>query len=425
LRKKIKMDTTTEATISRASSNGGVGDAGSTTEASPQSAKPALTEEMLARFAVRAAGYDQENRFFQEDFEDLRAAKYLLLPVPAKFGGADMSLAEVCRQQRHLAYYAPATALAVNMHLYWVGVAADLWRRGDTSLEWILRESAAGEIFAAGHAESGNDMPVLLSTSKAERVDGGYRFTGRKHFGSLTPVWTRFGLHGMDTSDPSQPKIIHAFMPRDTVGYKIKETWDVLGMRATRSDDTALENAFIPDRYIARIVRAGGAGVDQFVLSVFAWALMGFGNIYYGLAKRALDQSIAAAKSKGSLALSRSMAYHPEIQHAIAEMVIELESIGPHLESVAEDWSKGVDHGALWPSKIFAAKYHAVEGSWRVVDRGLDVTGGNGIFRSAGYERLIRDARLGRIHPANSFLTHEVVAKTALGISLDEQPRWG
>jgi hypothetical protein len=38
---------------------------------------------------------------------------------------------------------------------------------------------------------------------------------------------------------------------------------------------------------------------------------------------------------------------------------------------------------------------------------------------------LIRDARLGRIHPANSFLTHEVVAKTALGISLDEQPRWG
>jgi alkylation response protein AidB-like acyl-CoA dehydrogenase len=169
----------------------------------------------------------------------------------------------------------------------------------------------------------------------------------------------------------------------------------------------------------------GEAGVDQFVLSVFAWALMGFGNIYYGLAKRALDQSIASAKSKGSLALSRSMAYHPEIQHTIAEMVIELESIGAHLESVAGDWSNGADHGAQWPSKIFAAKYRAVEGSWRVVDLGLDVTGGNGIFRSAGYERLLRDARLGRIHPANSFLTHEVVGKIALGISLDEQPRWG
>ncbi len=421
------MNSTSKAVLSEVSSNGeeNVAKEREMSANLTRSTEPVLTEEMLVRFAERAASYDRENRFFTEDFEELRAAKYLLLPVPKEFGGAGLNLAEMCRQQRRLAYYAPATALAVNMHVYWLGMAADLWRRGDTSLEWLLREAAAGEIFAAGHAESGNDVPVLLSTSKAERVEGGYRFTGRKHFGSLTPVWTRFGLHGMDTSDPSQPKIVHAFLPRDSAGYAIKETWDVIGMRATRSDDTTLENAFIPDRYIARIVPAGGAGIDSFVLGALAWALMGFGNIYYGLAKRALDHSITAAKSKGSVALTRSMAYHPEIQHAIADMVIELESIGPHLESVAEDWSNGVDHGAQWPAKIFAAKYRAVEGSWRVVDLGLDVTGGNGIFRAAGYERLVRDARLGRIHPANSFLTHEVVAKTALGISLDEQPRWG
>ena len=384
-----------------------------------------LSDEMLARFASRAASYDQENRFFEEDFEELKKAKYLLLPLPSEFGGAGLTLAEVCREQRRLAYYAPATALALNMHLYWIGVAADLWRRGDTSLEWLLRDAAAGEIFAAGHAESGNDVPILLSTTKAERVPGGYKFSGTKNFGSLTPVWTRFGLHGMDTSDPLQPKIVHAFMPRETLGYTVKKTWDVMGMRATRSDDTMLEEVFVPDRYIARVVPAGAAGIDAFILSIFAWGLLGFGNVYYGLAQRALDQSIRAAKSKGSLALTRSMAYHPEVQHAIAEMIIELESIGPHLEKIAEDWSNSVDHGAQWPSKIFAAKYRAVEGSWRVVDMGLDVCGGHGIFRSSGYERLIRDARLGRIHPANSFLTHEVVAKTALEISLDEQPRWG
>src|ERR1700730_3311847 len=378
-RKETKMDSTPEATVpkERSSDNGGAH------HASPSPSgpiKPMLTEEMLARFASRAASYDRENRFFEEDFDELRSARYLLMPVPMQFGGSGMTLAEVCREQRRLAYYAPATALAVNMHLYWIGVAADLWRQGDVSLEWILREAAGGEIFAAGHAESGNDVPVLLSTTKAERVEGGYKFTGRKHFGSLTPVWTRFGLHGMDTSDPSQPKIVHAFMPRDTTGYTIRETWDVLGMRATRSDDTVLENVFIPDRYVARIVPAGGAGIDPFVLGVLAWALLGFGNIYYGLAKRALEQSVTAAKSKTSLALTRSMAYRPEIQHTIAEMVIELESIGPHLESVAEDWSNGVDHGARWPSKIFAAKYSALEGSWRVVDLGLDVTAGMGSF---------------------------------------------
>ena len=387
--------------------------------------KVTVSEDMLARFATRADSYDWENRFFAEDFEELRGARYLLLPLPLEFGGGGMSLAQVCREQRRLAYYAPATALGVNMHLYWIGVAADLWRRGDKSLEWILREAASGEIFAAGHAETGNDIPVLLSTTKAERVEGGYRFMGRKHFGSLTPVWTRFGFHGIDSNKPNEPTIVHAFMSRDTPGYTIKETWDVLGMRATRSDDTVLENVFVPDRYVARVVPAGAAGIDLFVLAVFAWALMGFGNIYYGLARRALDQALATVQGKRSLALSRSMAHHAEVQHAVAEMVIEMESIEPHLEKIAEDWSNGVDHGARWPSKILAAKYRAVEGSWRVVDRALDVAGGFGIFRTAGMERLFRDARLGRIHPGNSFFTHEIVAKTALGISPDEQPRWG
>jgi hypothetical protein len=52
-------------------------------------------------------------------------------------------------------------------------------------------------VFNAGHSERGNDLPVLLSTTKAERVDGGFRFTGHKMFGSLMPVWTRIGNDGL------------------------------------------------------------------------------------------------------------------------------------------------------------------------------------------------------------------------------------
>jgi alkylation response protein AidB-like acyl-CoA dehydrogenase len=384
-----------------------------------------LTDAMLMRFAERSPKYDRENAFFSDDFEELRSAGYLRLAVPAELGGFGLSLAEVVREQRRLGSYAPATALAINMHVYWTGVAADLWRAGDKSLQWILDETMRGGVFAAGHAESGNDIPVLLSTTKAERVEGGYRFTGRKSFGSLTPVWTYLGLHGMDLSDPAHPKIVHAFMPRDTEGFRVEETWDVLGMRATRSDDTVLDGVFIADRHIARVVPAGAAGIDHFVLGVFAWALLGFGNIYYGLARHAYDATIASVKSKRSIALTRSMAYHAELQHTIAEMTLALDTIAPHLDRVASDWSTGVNHGAAWPKEIFSAKYHAVESSWKVVDLALDATGGFGIFRRSGVEQMFRDARLGRIHPANSMLTHEIVAKTALGISPDETPRWG
>jgi alkylation response protein AidB-like acyl-CoA dehydrogenase len=384
-----------------------------------------LTDQMLARFAKRAPQYDRDNVFFADDFEELRQAGYLRIAIPQELGGAGLALADVALQQRRLGYHAAPTALAINMHLYWTGVAADLWRAGDKSLGWLLEHAARGEVFAAGHAESGNDIPVLLSTTKAQRVEGGYRFTGRKSFGSLSPVWTYLGIHGMDTADPAQPKIVHAFMPRDTEGYRIEETWDVLGMRATRSDDTVLDGVFIPDRYVARVVPAGAAGIDYFILSLFAWALLGFGNIYYGLARRAMELTVESAKTKRSLAISRTMAYHAELQHRVAEMGLAFESIGPLLDRVAADWSTGVDHGATWPAKIFAAKYHAVEQSWRIVDLALEVAGGFGIFRRSGLEQLFRDARLGRIHPANSMLTHEIVAKTLLGISPDETPRWG
>jgi alkylation response protein AidB-like acyl-CoA dehydrogenase len=382
-----------------------------------------LSDKLLHHFAERAAVYDRENRFFHEDFEDLRDSGYLTMPVPKELGGADLTLAEVCQEQRRLAYYAPATALGINMHLYWVGVAADLWRQGDRSLEWMLKEAMTGEVFNAGHSERGNDLPVLLSTSKAERVDGGFRFTGHKMFGSLMPVWTRMGLHATWADAEGGPKVVHAFLPRDHAGWRTVETWDTMGMRATRSDDTLLEGAFVPDKYIARILPAGGA--DNYVVAMFAWALMGFANTYYGVARRAMDLALAGIKNKTSIGLTRSMAYHPEIQHMVAEMALAFDPIGPHLDRIAEDWSNGVDHGGAWPAKIVSAKYHAVEACWRIVDKAMEVSGGAGMFRGNELERLFRDARCGRFHPANSFLVHEIVGKTALGVDLGEQPRWG
>ena len=43
----------------------------------PPPASAILSEAMLQRFRDRAPGYDRENRFFQEDFDDLRGAGYL------------------------------------------------------------------------------------------------------------------------------------------------------------------------------------------------------------------------------------------------------------------------------------------------------------------------------------------------------------
>jgi alkylation response protein AidB-like acyl-CoA dehydrogenase len=109
-------------------------------------------------------------------------------------------------------------------------------------------------------------------------------------------------------------------------GYHIEETYDTLGMRASRSDDTIFDGAFVPDRYVARIVPA--LAFDPFFLGLYGYFLPWLSAVYCGLARRAADLAIAAARGKSSLGLTRSMAYHPEVQHLAAEMTVELEAMG-------------------------------------------------------------------------------------------------
>jgi len=71
-----------------------------TTPATGSAREPILSDEMLLRFGERAPIYDRENRFFQEDFDELRAAGYLKLSVPQELGGAGLSLAEVAARRR-------------------------------------------------------------------------------------------------------------------------------------------------------------------------------------------------------------------------------------------------------------------------------------------------------------------------------------
>jgi alkylation response protein AidB-like acyl-CoA dehydrogenase len=386
---------------------------------------PLLTPDLLARLDGRAAGYDRDNRFFTEDFEDLRAAGYLLAAVPVRHGGSGLGLAPVMDLQQRLAYHAPATALALNMHLYWTGLAAELQRWGDDRLAWLLEEAAAGQVFATGHGEPGNDLGVFASNCTAERVEGGWVVTGRKVFGSLSPVWTYLGVHAMDTSDPERPVVIHGFLPRDAAGYRIEETWDALGMRATASHDTVLDGAFLPDHLVPVTAPAGPGGAELFHLALLAWAMLGFGAVYRGLAHRAYDEVVAGAVKRTAMGLTRTLAHHPEIQRAVAEMRMDLEALDAFHGRVCADWSAGVDHGGDWPLKIMAAKHFAVTRAAAVTDRALDVTGGAGVFKHHPVERLFRDARMGGFHPVNRLAVHEEVGKIALGVDPAEGARWG
>lgn len=370
-----------------------------------------FTAADYARFHERAPRYDAENAFFAEDFADLVQRGYLKASLPEHLGGSGLTLTELAREQRHLAYWAPATALAVNMHLYWAGSAADAVARDAADAGWLLADIAAGQIFAAGHGEPGNDVGLDDAQVRAVPApDGSYVITGRKVFTSLTPVWDQIGIHARDDSDPDSPVIVHTFVNRTDPGVRIVETWDALGVRATASHDTVFDGARA-EGHKTIATHPVGPDYPDYVGLLLAWYLPLVSSVYFGIARRALDLAILGAQTRGSLRADVSRhADKPAVQRQIAEAEIKLEAASAFLDSVTTAPNSPWD--AL---RALAAKEFSTTTARQVVDTAVQVVGAASVSRRHELERLYRDVRTGSLHPPNTDAVLEALGAVAVG----------
>lgn len=375
-----------------------------------------LSPELLTRIRDRAARYDRENAFFTEDFAELKEAGYLKALVPTELGGLGLSLEQVTREQMALAGAAPATALAVNMHHVWVGVAKVVHDRGESFMDQVLREAAAGEVFAFGISERGNDLVLFGSTTEARPDgDGGYSFHGTKIFTSLSPGWTRLGTFGTDTASPDGPKSVYAFITREGGGFEIKDDWDALGQRASQSCTTVLTGAHAPaDRVVRRL--DPGPNPDPLIFGIFACFELLLAAVYTGIGQRAIDVAVATVAKRTSLKNDGApYAHDPDIRWRLAHAGIALDGIYPQISSLARDVDTLADHGAMWFPRLSAVKVRATETAKDVVDAAMRVSGGGAYFNRSELSRLYRDVLAGLFHPSDDESTHGAWANALLG----------
>ncbi|KZE91506.1 acyl-CoA dehydrogenase family protein [Microbacterium sp. TNHR37B] len=373
-----------------------------------------LPDDLLDRIRRRAAAVDAENAFPEEDLADLRDAGYLAAFVPTDLGGAGLGLAEVSLLQQRLAGAAPATALAVNMHLVWTGVAKVLADRGIDSLRFVQEGAVAGEVFAFGISEAGNDLVLFGSdTVAAPQGDGGYTFTGTKIFTSLAPVWTQLGLHGLDTTSPDGPHLVYAFVPRSDQ-VVTRDDWDTLGMRGTQSRTTELHGAHAPaDRVVRRL--APGPQPDPLVFGIFSVFELLLASVYTGIARRALDLAVETAQSRTSKKTGLAYSQDPDIRWRIAEMALAYDALLPQLDALGRDVDTQADHGSMWFAKLSGMKHRAVTAAKHIVDEAMLVAGGSSYFTRSELSRLYRDVLAGQFHPSDPESAHSTVAAAWLG----------
>ncbi len=380
----------------------------------PFDARDVLPDDLLERIRSRAAAVDAENVFPDADLAELRESGYLTMLVPAHLGGRGLGLADASRAQQRLATAAPATALAINMHLVWTGVAKILLDRGIDDLSFVLRGAADGEVFAFGISEAGNDLVLFGSdTTASPGADGSYAFTGTKIFTSLAPVWTQLGLHGLDTSDPDDPRLVYAFVPRSDA-VVTRDDWDTVGMRGTQSRTTELHGVVAPAERVARIVPAGPSP-DPIVFGIFAAFEILLAAVYTGVARRAIDLAVSAAQRRTSKRTGRAYSQDPDIRWRIARMGLAYDALVPQLDTIAGDVDRDVDHDARWFTLLSGLKHRATDTAKRIVDDAVLAAGGASYFTRNELSRLYRDVLAGAFHPSDPESAHSTAAAYWLG----------
>lgn len=379
-----------------------------------------LDDDLLARIHSRAPGYDRENSFLAEDLAELKAAGYLRALVPIELGGLGLTLQQLTREQSRLAAAAPATALAVNMHLVWTGVAKTLRDRGDDSLEFVLMEAAAGEVYAFAISEAGNDLVLFGSTTEAHPLPGGaYSFSGTKIFTSLSPAWTRLGMFGLDTESVDAPKLVHGFVSRDvtsgvTTGITTLRDWDTIGMRASQSNTTVLDNVVVPAQRIVRRLKPGPSG-DSLIFGIFANFEILIAAVYTGIGQRALELAVEAVKGKTSARTGLTRDKAPGVRWRIAEAAIAQDALQPQVDALANDVDALVDHGDQWFRALVGIKARATRNAKEAVDAAMGIVGGSSFSTASELARLYRDVAAGAFHPSNDESVHATVATALLG----------
>ncbi len=373
-----------------------------------------LPDDLLARIRERAAVHDRENTFPQQDLDELREAGYLRILVPTERGGAGLGLEQAALLQQRLATAAPATALAINMHLVWTGVAKIFGDRGVPGLEFVQEGAAAGEVFASGISERGNDLVLFGSdTAAVPTVDGGYAFTGTKIFTSLAPVWTKLGLHGLDTTSADGPQLVFAFIDR-TDAVETLDDWDTLGMRGTQSRTTRLNGAIAAPAHVVRRI-GPGPSADPIVFGIFSAFELLLASVYTGIARRALDIAVATVQTRHSKKTGATYDQDPDVRWRIADMALAYDALPPQISALARDVDAGVDHGARWFALLSGVKHRAVVMAKHVVDDAMLTAGGGSYFASNELSRLYRDVLAGFFHPSDPESAHSTAAAAWLG----------
>jgi len=335
----------------------------------------------------------------------LGAAGFLRHAVPAPWGGVHETIESrsLCVLRETLAAHHALADFAFAMQGLGAGALA---LTGSEALrsEWLPKVASGEAIaaFALSEPDAGSDAAALAM--RATRTDEGWRLDGEKMWISNGGIADFYCVFARTETDVTPAKGITGFLvPATTPGLRIAERIEVMSPHPLAR--LAFDGCVIPDSH-----RLGAPGegfalamrtLDIFRVSVAAAAV--------GFARRALHETITHADARAMF--GATLAAQPLAQAILGDMATDLDAAA--LLTYRAAWQRDVPGGRT-TGVAAMAKLGATELAQTIIDRAVQLHGGEGVRVGRMVERLYRDVRALRIYEGASEVQRLLIGRETL-----------
>jgi 3-hydroxy-9,10-secoandrosta-1,3,5(10)-triene-9,17-dione monooxygenase len=352
---------------------------------------PALKARSDAATAARALP--------AETIREMHEAGFFRVLQPKRYGGYEhdpqvfydiqMTLAEGCMSTAWV--YGVIGVHPFQLGLFDAKAQADVWSKDDATLI------------------SSSYQPV----GKVERVDGGFRLSGRWGFSSGCDhcQWVFLGALIPPVEAGGPPEMRTFLLPRSD--YQIVHDWNVFGLQATGSHGIIVENAFVPEHRTHKAVdgflcKNPGHAQNTAPLFRLPWAqvfVRAVSSAAIGALQGALNAFIGIAAKRVSTNTGKSTKLDPYALNAAARTqsaILEMKTV---LYKSFDDMMKRINAGEDIPMpdriRYRFESSQVVRRCAVLCDELMPLLGGRAIYMDSPVVRYWLDINAARAHVAN------------------------
>ena len=354
-------------------------------------------EALLPTLRGRIPEAEHLRRVPDATIRDFHEAGFFRMFQPARFGGLEVRPSTFFDVQIAVATACPSSAWVLGV------LAVHAWQLA------LFDPKAQDEVW-------GSNTEALISSSyaptgKIERVDGGYRISGRWSFSSGCDHADWVFLGGFVPVDGGPPDMRTFLIPR--ADWQIDDNWHTMALKGTGSKDIVIEGAFVPEHRTHRMIDGFKCSSPGNTVNDAPLYRIPFGQLFVrsvssssiGIAEGALDFYRSVTAKKVGVADGNKAAQDPTAQLACARAASTIDQCKTILHRNFEVMMDCAERGERIPvDKRVAWRWdssEAVSRSVAVVDELFTLCGGRALFLNSQIHRYFLDIHGARAHYAN------------------------